>query len=187
MMPPLGWALLAMMVATLSGCGFHLRGLEGTMKPLPFTLFYLDARKAALGGDVLTLLNRDSRVKVVSSPQCAEMVMSILSENHSKDTLTLTVGGKINEYQLTYTAVVRILLFSEPLEREMAVVVRRHMTYSDRDILAKAKEEALLFADARLEAAEQIVRRLAYLERQSRTKKLTGQQSLELGDANRTF
>lgn len=46
----------------------------------------------------------------------------------------------------------------------MEVSVRRSMNYSDSAVLGKEQEEGLLWADARRDAAEQIVRRLAYLK-----------------------
>ncbi|UGA40454.1 LPS assembly lipoprotein LptE [Chromobacterium haemolyticum] len=50
----------------------------------------------------------------------------------------------------------------------MTVVVRRSMNYSDSAILGKEQEEALIWTDARRDAAEQIVRRLAYLKKAGR-------------------
>lgn len=42
-------------------------------------------------------------------------------------------------------------------------LVRREMSYSDAAVLGKEREEALLWADMRRDAAEQLVRRLSYL------------------------
>ncbi|UGA40453.1 hypothetical protein JOS77_14755 [Chromobacterium haemolyticum] len=79
-------------------------------KPLPFASLYFDGGGTAVAGDVRTVLARDPRLQVLDNPKQAEAVVTILSENQSKDILTLNVGGKINEYQLTYTAVVRTVL-----------------------------------------------------------------------------
>ncbi|OHX12398.1 LPS assembly lipoprotein LptE [Chromobacterium sphagni] len=156
--------LLAGLVVLLSACGFHLRGLGGTIKELPFSTLYLEAANVSIGSDLRTVLARNPKLTLTAGPKEAQAVVSVLNENQSKDILTINAGGKINEYQLTYTATVRVVLGGVPIEPDMDVSVRRSMNYSDNAVLGKEQEENLLWADARRDAAEQIVRRLAYLK-----------------------
>ncbi|WP_047250315.1 LPS assembly lipoprotein LptE [Chromobacterium subtsugae] len=156
--------LLAGLVLLLSACGFHLRGLGGSVKELPFSTMYLEAANTGIEADLRTVLARNSKLTLLPAAKQAQAVVTVLNENQSKDILTINAGGKINEYQLTYTATVRVVLGGVPIEPDMEVSVRRSMNYSDSAVLGKEQEEGLLWADARRDAAEQIVRRLAYLK-----------------------
>ncbi|AUH53748.1 hypothetical protein CXB49_22325 [Chromobacterium sp. ATCC 53434] len=159
----LRFALLAGFVLLLTACGFHLRGLGGAIKPLPFSTLFVEAGTNAIAPDLGIVLARQPKLTLTDTPKNAQAVLSVVNENQAKDILTINVGGKINEYQLTYTAVVRVVIGGVPIEPDMTVTVRRTMNYSDNAILGKQQEEDLLWADARRDAAEQIVRRLAYL------------------------
>ncbi|POZ61272.1 LPS-assembly lipoprotein LptE [Chromobacterium alticapitis] len=160
----LRYALLAGFVLLLSACGFHLRGLGGTIKPLPFASLYLEAGGKAIESDLRTVLARQPKLALLDQPKGAQAVLSVVNESQSKDILTINTGGKINEYQLTYVATVRLVLNGVPMEPDMTATVRRSMNYSDNQVLGKQQEEELLWTDARRDAAEQIVRRLAYLK-----------------------
>ncbi|QEL56975.1 LPS-assembly lipoprotein LptE [Chromobacterium paludis] len=160
----LRYALLAVFALLLTACGFHLRGLGASIKPLPFSTVYLDAGGKGLESDLRTVLMRQPKLAVLEQAKGAQAVLSVVSENQSKDILTINTGGRINEYQLTYTATVRLVLNGVPVEPDMTATVRRSMNYSDNQVLGKQQEEDLLWADARRDAAEQIVRRLAYLK-----------------------
>ncbi|MDF0606049.1 LPS assembly lipoprotein LptE [Neisseriaceae bacterium TC5R-5] len=176
------WLLLALSVA-LAACGFHLRGLGGVDRPLPFNMLYLETGSYAIGNDLRQVLARDQRVQLLPSAQQTQATVSLLSENQAKDILTLNVGGKINEFQLTYTATVRTVLYGVPVEPDMVVTVRRSMNYSDSAILGKEQEENLLWADARRDAAEQIVRRLSFLTKPANAP-ISGPQSVKPVDAS---
>ena len=160
----LRFALLAGFALLLTACGFHLRGLGGPLKPLPFSTMYLEASGKGIESDLRTVFARDPKLTVMSAPKGAQAVVSVVSENQSKDILTINTGGRINEYQLTYTAVVRTVIGGVPVDPDMVVTVRRSLNYSDNQVLGKQQEEDLLWADARRDAAEQVVRRLAYLK-----------------------
>lgn len=157
-------ALFAGFALLLTACGFHLRGLGGTMKPLPFATLYLEAGGKSIESDLRTVLARQPKLAVLDQGKGAQAVLSVVGENQSKDILTINTGGRINEYQLTYTVTVRVVLNGVPVEPDMTATVRRSMNYSDNQVLGKQQEEDLLWTDARRDAAEQIVRRLAYLK-----------------------
>lgn len=165
MIRSLSWLVLAALTLLLSACGFQLRGLGANMKPLPFASLYLDTGKSGIAGDLQLLLARDNRLTLTKSPKDAAAVLSVLYENQKKEVLTINSGGRVNEYQLVYRVAVRTVINGVPVEPDMSVIVRREMNYSDSAILGKEQEEALLWSDARRDAADQIVRRLAYLKR----------------------
>ncbi|WP_293763516.1 LPS assembly lipoprotein LptE [uncultured Aquitalea sp.] len=157
--------LLAASALLLSACGFHLKGLGGQVRPLPFSSVYLETGNAQIAGALHDELARNPQLTIAGSPQQAEAVVAVVDEGQSKDVGTINSGGKVNEYQLTYRAVVRVTMGGAELGPDLQVVVRRNMNYSDSDVLGKEQEEASLWADARRDAAEQIARRLSYLKR----------------------
>jgi len=156
---------LASVVFLLSACGFHLKGMGGSTRPLPFSSVYVEDGSSKLGPILHETLARNEKLVLLSSPKQAEAVISVLGENQSKEVSTINSGGKVNEYLLSYSATVRTVLGGVPVEPDMDIKVRRYMNYSDSDVLGKEQEEALLWNDIRQDAAEQLVRRLAYLPR----------------------
>jgi len=174
----LHWLALGAVVLLLSACGFHLKGMGSSTRPLPFSSVYVDEAGTNLGPLLHATLARNDKLVVLSSAKQAEAVVSVLTENQAKEVSTINSGGKVNEYQLTYTAAVRTVLAGTPVDPDMQVVVRRNMNYSDSDVLGKEQEENLLWEDMRRDAAEQIVRRLSYIKRPAELG-VTGPQSLK--------
>jgi LPS-assembly lipoprotein len=176
-----GLALVSV-VFLLSACGFHLKGMGGSSRPLPFGSVYVEDGSSQLGPILHETLARNEKLVLLTSPKQAEAVVSVLGEHQSKEVSTINSGGKVNEYMLTYDATVRTVLDGVPMEPDMDIKVRRYMNYSDSDVLGKEQEEALLWRDIRQDAAEQVVRRLAYLQRPTQSGK-SGPQSLKPANA----
>ncbi|BBF87379.1 LPS-assembly lipoprotein RlpB precursor [Aquitalea magnusonii] len=172
---------LASLVFLLSACGFHLKGMGGSSRPLPFNSVYVEEGSSKLGPILHETLARNEKLVLLSAPKQAEAVLSVLSENQAREVSTINSGGKVNEYLLSYTASVRTVLGGVPVEPDMVISVRRYLNYSDSDVLGKEQEEALLWNDIRRDAAEQLIRRLAYLPRPAQPGKAS--QSLKPANA----
>ncbi|GGY15948.1 LPS-assembly lipoprotein LptE [Paludibacterium paludis] len=157
--------LLAALAALLTACGFHLRGLDAPLKPLPFSRLFLASDNAQVTPPLKALLAVDPRVILVSTPKDAQAILSVVGEQNSKDILTINRGGSINRYQLTYRLTVRVLLDGEEAGPDIEIAVRRELSYNDQDILGKEKEEALLWDDMRQDAARLLLYRLAVLKK----------------------
>lgn len=149
---------MAVAFLVLSACGFQLRG-EAPMglKSLHVTtvapsLVAAEIRRQLAGGPAR--LAPDSRA--------AEVHVRILSENAEKTIQTLTGTGRVFDFQLRLRVGFEATDASgkaliEPTEFE----VRRIISYSETAPLAKEAEEQLLFHDMRVEAAAQVLRRVA--------------------------
>lgn len=157
------WTFAVLVMVGLSACGFHLRGLSGPARPLPFTALFVSLENVTLGDALLTTLRRDERVQLWPQAKGAEAVLRVYGEASARDILTINRGGKVNEYQLTYRVSAELLKNGERYGAPMTIVVRREMGYSDKEILGKEQEEAMLWNDMRRDAAEQIVTRLSLL------------------------
>ncbi|MGL6047152.1 MAG: LPS assembly lipoprotein LptE [Vogesella sp.] len=152
--------VLALSVSLLAGCGFHLRGLSAPLAPLSFSSLSLQST-GSLDEALRLALQRDGRLTLTSSQ--AQATLRVVGEESRKDILTINRGGKVNEYLLIYRVDAAVQRLSDDTALPMSVVVRRELSYSDAAVLGKEREEALLWADMRRDAAEQLVRRLSYL------------------------
>lgn len=73
--------LLAGLVLLLSACGFHLRGLGGSVKELPFSTMYLEAANTGIEADLRTVLARNSKLTLLPAAKQAQAVVTVLNEN----------------------------------------------------------------------------------------------------------
>ncbi|MFC3532152.1 LPS assembly lipoprotein LptE [Vogesella facilis] len=157
-------ALLAC-IGTLSACGFQLRGLSTPLSqsaPLSFTSLRI-AQAGSLQSALETALRRDGRIQFDNLKGNADAVLRIVDEEDRKDVLGVSLAGDVNEYMLIYSVRATVQRLQDEAPLPLSITLRRTMSYSDSVTLGKEREEALLRADMRKEAADQLVRRLGYL------------------------
>lgn len=148
----------AALVATMAGCGFHLRGEAD----YPFQTMYLNSSPTlGITTDLRRALEAAGSAKLMPAAKEAQVVVDVNSVEDDKRILSLSSGGKVFEYLLTKRVLFRVhdaegndwLPTSE-------VIVRRTYTYSDTEALAKEYEEQRLWRDMQADAIQQIVRRM---------------------------
>ena len=157
--------VLVMFVASLSACGFALRGSGGTYN-VPFKSIYLGfADTSSLGTELRRNLRGGDRVEVVNDMGKAEARFEVLSENRAKSILSLNAQGRVREYLLVYTLVFRVLdNKGEELLGPTEISLKRPLTFNETQVLAKEQEEALLYRDMQTDLVQQIMRRLAAIK-----------------------
>jgi len=145
----------------LAGCGFQLRGEP----QLPFA----HARIEASEGTALAVLLRHtlaSQGKLSTAHQTPEIVIKVQEERRDKSILSLSGGGKVREYRLTYKVGLRVTdSKGKELLAPMNLEQSRDYSYDDALILAKQAEEATLWRGMEQEVLRQALRRLSYLKR----------------------
>lgn len=100
--------------------------------------------------------------RLATDPKQGEAQVKILAESGEKVILTLTGAGRVFDYQLRLRVRYQVTDGSEkPVIAPSEIEVRRIISYSETAPLAKEAEEKLLFDDMRVEAAQQILRRIA--------------------------
>ncbi|MBB5019026.1 LPS-assembly lipoprotein [Chitinivorax tropicus] len=100
-------------------------------------------------------------LKLTSTAE-AEATVAIIKENHEKVIRSLNQSGQVSEYELRYTLTYTLLgQKRQPLFPTSDIHIRRYMTYSDSQALAKEQEEALLLRDMQQDATMQVIRRLS--------------------------
>ncbi|WP_332876625.1 LPS-assembly lipoprotein LptE [Massilia sp. S19_KUP03_FR1] len=157
---------LCMMVlaATLTACGFHLRGSEGYN--LPFHTIYLGfPDNSPLGAELRRNLRGLDGLTVVTTAKGAEAQVDVVSETRGKTILSLNSQGRVREYLLTYTFVFKVrngagVELLGPTE----IALKRNIAFNEDAVLAKESEEALLIRDMQTDLVQQVLRRLAAIK-----------------------
>lgn len=143
----------------LTACGFQLRGSY----TLPFDTLYIALPETA---ELRAVLKRNieasSQTRIVDSAAKAQAVLVVTADLQMKNVLSLSSTGRVREYQLVRTFAYRVY---DAGNRDVAppgeITIRRDITYSDEQVLAKEAEEALLRRDMQNDLVQQLLRRLA--------------------------
>lgn len=143
---------------TVAGCGFRLRGDVS----LPFESVYIAAGgDTPFAADLSLQIEGGGRTRVVARPEDAQALLYIMSANQEKQILTLTGAGTVAEFLLRYRVNFRL---QGRDQRELIplseIVVVRDYSFNSSQVLAKDKEEALLYRDMQSDAVQQMLRRL---------------------------
>jgi len=150
--------LLALLMLTVSACGFQLRGAQ----TLPFSSLYIPIEGWETGGVLKRNIRLLGSTQVVETPQEAQAVLTLIGESREKNVLSLSGTGRVREYQLIYRLAFRVndlkgREFIPPTE----IILVRELTFSDDQVLAKSQEEDLLYRDMQNDVVQQLMRRLA--------------------------
>lgn len=153
--------LLTLSLLTLAACGFHLRGSAPQDVRFGFKSLYLKTQgESPFVAELRRALGKNKMEPVATADQ-AELTLEIVSENTTKQILSLSGNGRVREYQLGYRVSMRAHDRQQvewlPLQD---VQLTRVLAYDDAVILAKEQEEAQLYKDMRADAVAQTVRRL---------------------------
>jgi LPS-assembly lipoprotein len=143
----------------LSGCGFRLRG-EAT---LPFESIYVQGAAASpFTIQLKRSITSGTQARIADRPGDAQVVLQIMNERQEKEILALSGGGRVREFYLRYRVTYRLTDGKRTTEyiAPSEIVLRRELTYSDIEALAKESEEMLLFRDMQIDAARQLLFRL---------------------------
>ena len=156
-------ALAAFVAAALvTGCGFHLRGSS----TVPFETLYIPNAKSGVALEMKRNIQAGTNAKVVDDPKVADAILELTGEAREKVILSLTGTGRVREFRLRYRVSYRV---HDGKGNEYVpptlVQLSRDVTYNDADILAKEAEEQLLFRDMQSDLVQQVLRRLASVER----------------------
>jgi len=152
---------LLLSVLALSACSFHLRGSRLSDVTFAFKSLYL---KAPVETPFVAELRRmliTNKINLAARSDQADLVLDVVSEQTTKQILSLSGAGRVQEYQLFYRVSLRAYDNNQtdwlPAEE---ISLTRILPYDDAQVLAKAQEEAQLYQDMRSDAVGQAIRRL---------------------------
>ena len=145
--------------ALLAGCGFELRRSAA----LPFRTLYAGfSPTSAIGAEFRRLIRVAENTELVDDPQKAEARLEVLREVRERDVVAFSSTGRPREYQLRLRFGFRVLdAQSRELLPATELVLRRDITSTDIEVVAKQQEEELLYREMQSELVQQLLRRLA--------------------------
>lgn len=160
-------AALAALFTTvmLSACGFQLRGSNG-QAAIPFKTIYLGIGESSpLGVELRRYLRAGGDTRIVSDPKAADAIIEVLSESRDKSILSLNSQGRIREYSLFYKLRFRVTdNKGKELLTPTEITLKRDISFNESQVIAKEKEEEVLYRDMQSDLVQQILRRLAALK-----------------------
>ena len=154
-----------LLIISIGACGWHLRGSVD----LSFDRIYIDGSvNSEVGKLIKERLKRKKTVSVVSDPRDAGISLKILKENLEKKHSIISSTGKVSEYELLLKLEYEITKSGGDEEAVVdQLVIRRVMTYSDDNLVAKNSEEDSLIKDMYSEASRALLVRVSALSRAS--------------------
>ena len=142
----------------VAACGFHLRGYA----PLTFSTLYISAPgNAPILTDLKRAIEGNGSTKLVDKPTEAQAILDITAVVDDKQVLSLTSGGRVQEYALSKR--VNFSLHDaagKELIPAAEIVIRRSYTYNESEVLARLSEEERTLKEMQADAVQQILRRL---------------------------
>ncbi|MDB5795098.1 MAG: hypothetical protein JWR25_1477 [Noviherbaspirillum sp.] len=159
-------ALIVAAALALSACGFQLRGSSGN-DALPFKTVYLGFPDTSpLGTELKRYIRAGGDTTVVTDMKAAEAILEPLSETREKVILTLNTQGRVREYSLIYKLRFRVRdANNTELLPPTEIMLKRDITFNESQVMAKEKEEEMLYRDMQSDLVQQILRRLAAIKK----------------------
>ncbi len=153
--------LTLVVLASLSACGFALRGAVS----FPFQSIYVGLPdNSALGGELKRHLRANGKTEISNEATQADVVLDVLGETRDKAILSLNSQGRVREFNLIYNLKFKV---RDKAGREVlaptTISLKRNLSFKENEVLAKEAEEALLYRDMQSEIVQQIMRRLAVI------------------------
>ncbi|MDF3036416.1 MAG: hypothetical protein K0S28_1690 [Paucimonas sp.] len=160
----LGWLAIAGAM-TLSACGFHLRGSDGSTT-LPFrSVFLALPDNSQLGTEMRRYIRASGETTIVADAASAEAIIEPLAETREKVIRSRNAQGLIREYTLLYRFKFRVKdSKNAELVPPTEIELKRDISYNESQAIAKEKEEEMLYRDMQSDLVQQILRRLASLK-----------------------
>lgn len=150
-----------LLLSSIAGCGFHLRGTMPDSR-LTFESVYVDAASGTPLGRELRSAVRSGGTALTVDPKAAAVTLRILNEAREKKILTLNAQGQVREFSLTYRVSFEVAgSEGKKLLPPQEIALQSLLSYSESQALAKEVEERMTFDDLRRDAISQIMRQLA--------------------------
>jgi LPS-assembly lipoprotein len=156
----------ALLVAALvAGCGFKLRGSDGSYN-MPFHSIYVGfPDTSGLGTELKRNLRAGDRVVIADRPEDAEASVQVVSESRGRQILSLNNLGRVREYLLTYTLSFQVVDTKGAVLLPPTVIsLHRNLAFNEQQVLAKEAEANLLYRDMQSDLVQQIIRRVAAIK-----------------------
>ena len=160
---PLRLALIVglMTAMLMTACGFQLRGSNGAVN-FPFKTIYLGfTETSSLGNELKRNIRANDGTLIAADAKTAEVALEVLSEAKEKVILSLNSQGRVREYTLYYKLKFRVKdAKNKELLAPTEIALKRDISFNESQLLAKEREEELLYRDMQTDLVQQVIRRL---------------------------
>jgi LPS-assembly lipoprotein len=153
---------LALMVAALTGCGFHLQGRQPM--PAAFAYTFIDT------GDEQTDFVQDLRKaliasgsKVIRTQGSSGATISVHEDELTERILSVSARNIPTEYELTYRVQFSVNSGGTTLIDREEVSATRDISFDETQLLAKEREQEILREALARDLVALVMRRLAAL------------------------
>lgn len=151
------------LLLSLEGCGFRLRGTAAL--PPSMSAIYVEQRQAPLIEQALLYALTEQQLQPIAERKLAKVVVMLTEEQYERRVMTVAASGNVQEFELNYTVWLALTdAQNTELAKKQKLTLRRELRYDSSQVLAKSGEEAQLKNEMLADAAQQIIRRLQFLE-----------------------
>ena len=151
--------LISALCLTVMACGFHLRG----QATLPFETLYVNpAYDAAFAAQLKRAVLFGTNTRLTDDPKKADAIFQLESEARERTILAINTSGTVAEYELLMRISFRV--YNSQGQNWVAptvLILKRHVSYNDANVLAKDYEEAQLYRDMQSDAVQQVLQRMS--------------------------
>ena len=152
--------ILVFLLIGLSACGFQLRGTN--LQALQNASIFIQSSNASVLASEVKRQLLDVDITPVSSKSDADYIITLSNESFDRKVLSVSpTTGKVEEYEVTYAAMLKITSPDESSNaRAEPISARRDYTFDEGSVLGKFKEESVLKKDIIKQVAATALRRL---------------------------
>jgi LPS-assembly lipoprotein len=149
-------------LASLTGCGFKLRGAQA----YAFQSIYLNGQDTSLLlGELRRGLESGGDVKVILDNKqlhAAQVILDVVTDQREKSVVGQTASGQVREFQLRLRFKFKLRgKDGKELIPETEILQQRDISFNESAVLSKEAEEALLYRNMQSDIVQQIMRRLS--------------------------
>lgn len=154
--------LIAVLGASLVGCGFHLEGRT----PLPESMKSAYVQATDMQTDFAQSLRKallTSGARPPADKRSASSSVNIIKDEVVRRTLSVSAKNKPNEYEITYNVRFSVTSGDQELLAPQDISATRSYSFDETRLLAKEHEEAILRQAMAHDLADRVIRQLSSL------------------------
>lgn len=149
------------LLATITSCGFQLRGAAS----IAFESINIQGSTLTISKNLVKSLKTNG-IKVLDTAENADVLLELMGEESEKRILSLSGRGLVNEFELFYRIHYRTRYADAALWSPVKTIeARRDFSYSDANLLAKQGEEKQLNENMQTDVLSNLIRQLSTLKK----------------------
>lgn len=158
----LNLSLFTVTLFGIIGCGFHLRGENGTYQ-FPYKTVYLECDTPIICGGLKNAINKELLTTLVSKPESAEVTIVVNDEETNRMASNFNSVGQIAAYKLTYKVTARIYN-SKGIQTmpDIYVMSQDTINYNNSLILSSSQQEEQTWDNIHQAAINTLIRKIVY-------------------------